>query len=80
MVRRHGEAQYGCGAWSWRINGILCSVWIEPMRLKVYHCGGAQTAHYELTNPTDASRAMREIETIELCTRSPENAQAEPRP
>lgn len=49
------------------------------MRLKVYHCGGTQTAHYELTDPNDAARAMREIETIELCTRSPENDQAHPR-
>jgi hypothetical protein len=71
MVQRHGEAQHGCGAWSWRINGILCSVWIEPMRLKIYYEGGKKTVHHELTQFSGAQQAMNEVQTLE--TLSPEN-------
>jgi len=70
MIQRHGPARSEFGEWSWRINGILCTVWTGPMRLKVYHCGGTQTAHYELTDPLGVERAKQEIETIEKCTRA----------
>jgi len=64
MVRRHGDPVYSCGAWEWRVNGILCSLWIGPVRLKVYCAGGKQTTCFELPQKTDNKRARQEIEKL----------------
>ncbi len=61
MTQTYGPADCSLGERAWRINGILCTIWLGPMRLKVYHEGGKATRNFELTDPVDADRARRHL-------------------
>ena len=62
MVKRFGQPEHGLGCtWSWKVNGILCTVWIEPMRLKIYEDGGKNTISYELTEKWDNGCAREHV-------------------
>lgn len=64
MVRRHGKPEYGCGAKSWRVNGTLCSLWLEAARLKIYGEGG-KAESFELPDKSDNARARRAVIALE---------------
>jgi hypothetical protein len=49
------------GERSWRINGVLCTIWLGPLRLKAYHDGGKATKCFELTDADDAARAKEHV-------------------
>lgn len=68
ITETYGPANCMMGERSWRIAGILCTIWLGPMRLKVYHNGGKSCRHFELTDPVDAFRAMQHVRNL------PENA------
>ena len=61
MTKRFGPADCMMGERSWRINGVLCTIWLGPLRLKVYHDGGKATKCFELTEATDAARAKKHV-------------------
>ena len=61
MTDTFGPADCAFGERSWRINGVLCTIWLGPMRLKVYHDVGKATRNFELTDPVDAQRAMAHV-------------------
>ena len=64
MTKRFGPADCAMGERSWRINGVLCTIWLGPLRLKVYHDGGKATKCFELTDATDAKHAKAHILTL----------------
>ena len=67
MIKRHGDFEYGCGARSWRVNGVLCSLWIEANRLKIYQYddkGKCYAASYELGDKADNKRARRAVQLL----------------
>lgn len=72
MTEAYGPADCMLGERSWRIGGILCTIWLGPMRLKVYHDGGKACRHFELTDPADADRAMNHVRNL------PENDPGQP--
>jgi len=54
MVKRFGVPEHGLGcSWNWRVNGVLCTVWTDPMRLKIYEDSERNTTSYELTKKWD---------------------------
>lgn len=61
MTKRFGPADCMLGERSWRINGVLCTIWLGPLRLKVYHDGGKATKCFELTEAADAARAKEHV-------------------
>ena len=61
MTERFGSADCTMGERSWRINGVLCTIWLGPLRLKVYHDGGKATKCFELTDAGDAARAKEHV-------------------
>lgn len=61
MTKRFGAADCMMGERSWRINGVLCTIWLGPLRLKVYHDGGKATKCFELTDADDAARAKEHV-------------------
>lgn len=64
MTKRFGPADCMMGERSWRINGVLCTIWLGPLRLKVYHDGGKATKCFELTEGADAARAREHVRIL----------------
>ncbi len=69
MTEKYGPADCMLGQRSWRIHGVLCTIWLDPMRLKVYHAGGRATKDFELTDPIDAAAAQRHLAKLGLPSR-----------
>lgn len=73
MRRRHGPADCAGGERSWRVNGVLCTVWMSHMRLKVYWIypkppGSLKTApfsYWDLTDKEQAKSARAVIKNLE---------------
>lgn len=63
MKKRHG-AHFN-PEWNWRVNGTLCTVWTEPMRLKIYHDKGRSVSHYELTEELGQIQARIAVVQLE---------------
>lgn len=62
MVKHFGNPERGLACtWNWRVNGVLCTVWIDPMRLMIYEDVGKNTTSYELTERWDNHCAREHV-------------------